>query len=210
MVREMNKSLHKSLVAGGALALFALVATALVAVTFSNTKERIVENEKQFLLRSLHELVSPDIHTNDMYTDNIKIAAPGLSGKQQTITVYRARMDQAPVAVIMHVIAPDGYSGAIHLLVAIHVDGDLIGVRVIKHQETPGLGDGIEVKKSSWILGFDGKSLRDPMAKKWAVKKDDGYFDQLTGATITPRAIVKVVKRTLEFYADKRHALYDH
>ncbi len=210
MGKEMNKSLRVSVVAGGALALFALVATALVAVTFSGTKERIVENEKQFLLRNLHELVTKDMHTNDMYSDKIQLIAPGLAGKKEKITVYRARSGQMPAAVIMAVIAPNGYTGAIHLLVAINAnDGKLIGVRVIKHRETPGLGDGIEIKKSNWILGFDQKSLFDPIRKKWAVKKDGGDFDQLTGATITPRAIIKAVRKTLELYASKRHMLFD-
>ena len=210
MGKEMNKSLRVSVVAGGALALFALVATALVAVTFSGTKERIVENEKQFLLRNLHELVTKDMHTNDMYSDKIQLIAPELAGKKEKITVYRARSGQMPAAVIMAVIAPNGYTGAIHLLVAINAnDGKLIGVRVIKHRETPGLGDGIEIKKSNWILGFDQKSLFDPIRKKWAVKKDGGDFDQLTGATITPRAIIKAVRKTLELYASKRHMLFD-
>ncbi len=210
MGKEMNKSLRVSVVAGGALALFALVATALVAVTFSGTKERIAENEKQFLLRNLHELVTKDMHTNDMYSDKIQLIAPELAGKKEKITVYRARSGQMPAAVIMAVIAPDGYTGAIHLLVAINAnDGKLIGVRVIKHRETPGLGDGIEIKKSNWILGFDQKSLFDPIRKKWAVKKDGGDFDQLTGATITPRAIIKAVRKTLELYASKRHMLFD-
>ena len=101
---------------------------------------------------------------------------------------------------IFNAIAPDGYNGRIHLLVGVYVDGRIAGVRVVKHAETPGLGDAIEVRKSSWILGFDGKSLDRPEPTRWAVRRDGGEFDQLTGATITRRAVVAAVRNTLLYY----------
>ena len=123
-----------------------------------------------------------------------------LLGTDSNSVVYRARLGGEPVAAVFNSIAPDGYSGSIHLLVGVYVDGSLAGVRVVKHSETPGLGDGIEKRKSDWIDIFDGKSLANPGANGWRVKRDGGVFDQLTGATITPRAVVEAVHNTLLYY----------
>jgi electron transport complex protein RnfG len=88
-------------------------------------------------------------------------------------------------------------------------DGKMLGVRVIKHSETPGLGDKIEPAKSDWIHGFEGKFLGSPPAEKFAVKKDGGVFDQFAGATITPRAVVKSVKGGLAFFAKEKARLLE-
>jgi Na+-translocating ferredoxin:NAD+ oxidoreductase subunit G len=88
-------------------------------------------------------------------------------------------------------------------------DGKLLGVRVIKHSETPGLGDKIEPAKGEWIHSFEGKFLGGPPAEKFAVKKDGGVFDQFAGATITPRAVVKSVKGGLLFFAKEKGRLLD-
>lgn len=189
------------------LGLFAIVGTSMVALTYDGTAERIAENERQALLRSLHQIISPDSHSNDIYTDIIEVQDP-LLGTDEPVTVYRARMDEEPVAVVIASIAPDGYGGAIKLLVGINYDGTIAGVRVISHKETPGLGDAIEAERSDWILGFNGRSLEDPEEKRWAVKKDGGVFDQFTGATITPRAVVHAVANTLRYYHKQREELF--
>ena len=123
-------------------------------------------------------------------------------------TVYRARKDGAPVAAVFTSIAPNGYSGTIKLLVGVYYDGSLAGVRVINHKETPGLGDKINEKKTNWILKFKGLSLTNPVESQWAVKKDGGEFDQFTGATITPRAVVTAVKKSLQFFEQNRDELF--
>jgi electron transport complex protein RnfG len=125
------------------------------------------------------------------------------------VTVYRARMDGLPVAVMMIITAPDGYNGDIRLLAGIDAEGAVIGVRVISHKETPGLGDPIEIEKSDWILGFNKKSLRNPESNGWGVKRDDGQFDQFTGATISPRAVVKVMHNTLLYFDANKQMLFD-
>jgi len=124
------------------------------------------------------------------------------------VTVYRARKGGREIAVVFTVVAPDGYSGAIRMLVGIRADGRLAGVRVVAHRETPGLGDKVEAHKSDWIRDFDNRSLRDPKADGWAVKKDGGVFDQFTGATITPRAVVAAVHSALRYYATHREAMF--
>jgi len=112
----------------------------------------------------------------------------------------RAFKQQQLVAIIAAPTAPDGYNGSIKLLVAIRQNGDLMGVRVVAHQETPGLGDAIDSNKSNWIYSFNGRSLNNPELIDWKVKRDGGHFDQFTGATITPRAVVKMVLKTLQYY----------
>lgn len=189
------------------LGLFAIVGTGLVALTQAGTAERIAENERQALLRNLHQVVSPSLHNNDIYADSIEVTDPML-GSAQPVRVYRARQDGQPVAAVIATIAPNGYGGGIKLLVGIRYDGTLTGVRVISHKETPGLGDAIEAERSDWVLGFNGRSLGNPKEKQWKVKKDGGVFDQFTGATITPRAIVEAVYSTLRYYQNHREALY--
>jgi len=199
---------HPITIAGFILSAFAIAGTSLVAFTHEFTKERIASNERQTLLRSLNELVPSDTVDNDMVTDTLVVKHPQLLGASQT-TVYRGRLMQQPVAAVLTPIVPDGYSGPIKLLVAVRYDGSLGGVRVINHKETPGLGDKIEESRSDWIFSFNDKSLDDPKIEQWKVKRDGGVFDQFTGATVTPRSIVKAVKNALLYVRNHRDALYD-
>ena len=196
------------LISGVFLWLFAVAGTTLVAVTEFTTADAIVENERQVLLRNLYALLPPERLDNNIASDTLELPAAPLLGTESTAIAYRARKQGEPVAVIFNSIAPDGYSGKIHLLVGVNVDASLAGVRVIKHAETPGLGDGIEIRKSAWIKSFDGKSLDNPDAAGWRVKRDGGEFDQLTGATITPRAIVSAVRNTLLYYQQNADMIF--
>ncbi|MDQ7074824.1 MAG: electron transport complex subunit RsxG [Gammaproteobacteria bacterium] len=189
------------------LASFGFIGTLLIAGTEAITHERIAENHRQLLLKSLHTLVPAEKMDNDPYRDQILIHSAALS--KQAIPVYRVRKAGKPVAVILTTTAPDGYSGSITLLVGIYLDGTLAGVRVSSHRETPGLGDGIESQRSDWILGFNGKSLQNTSSKEWAVKRDKGQFDQFTGATITPRAVVKAVYKTLLYFQTHQEMLFN-
>ena len=199
---------RQSLITAAILLLFALVGTAMVAYTYDNTREKIAANERAMLLRKLHRLIPPGSHDNALLQDTLQVQNRTLLGTSDPVTVYRARLNGEPVALVIAAVAPDGYSGAIRLLVGINVDGSLSGVRVVSHRETPGLGDAIEEERSDWILGFTGKSLQDPPLQQWAVKRDGGAFDQLTGATITPRAVVKAVRQALLYYRDRKDALF--
>lgn len=190
------------------LLLFAISGTALVVYTFDNTRERISANERATLLRKLHQLIPQEQHDNVLLDDTLTIINTPLLGTLEPVTVYRARKAGQPVALVITPVAPDGYSGIIKLLVGINVDGTLNGVRVVAHRETPGLGDAIDEKRSDWIHIFDNRSLQDPLLERWEVKKDGGDFDQLTGATITPRAVVKAIRQTLLYYRDNQDALF--
>ena len=193
--------LGKNMVTAAAiLSAFAMAGAALVGITFDTTKARIAANERELLLRTLHALIPADTHDNDMFSDIVAVTSAKLLGSKTPLPAYRARLDGRPVAAVMTSVAPNGYGGSIKLLVAVTYHGELSGVRVLSHKETPGLGDGIEADRSDWILGFAGRSLSNPEARGWAVKKDGGVFDQFTGATITPRAVVKAVHGTLTYF----------
>ena len=204
----MNMPWRNMLIGAMILGLFSVVGTGLVALTYEGTAERIAENERQALLHSLHQIISPDSHNNDIYADVITVHDKALLGSKNGVNIYRARQGGQPVTAVIASAAPDGYSGTIKLLVGVNYDGTLAGVRVINHRETPGLGDGIEAERSDWVLGFNDRSLLNTETAGWKVKKDGGQFDQFTGATITPRAVVKAVYNTLRYYQQHREAIF--
>jgi electron transport complex protein RnfG len=187
---------------------FAVVGTGLVAVTYTGTQDIIAEAQRAALETSLNQLVPADRYDNRVVEDRIEVVAPEWLGTDRPVTVYRARKNGQPVALFATPTAPDGYSGPIQLLVGVYADGTVAGVRVLAHKETPGLGDGIDEKRSPWILAFAGKSLDNPRPDGWKVKKDGGAFDQFTGATITPRAVVKATRKFLEYVQTHREQLF--
>lgn len=190
------------------LAIIAAVITMGLVVIANVTHDRIARNQQVWIKEHLDALVSPQSYDNDPLTDTTDLLAPELLGSTVPVTAYRMRKDGLPVAVAIRSIAPDGYRGPIELLVAIAPGGQLIGVQVIRHNETPGLGDAFENRDADWLDKFRGLSLTKPPQQRWSVRRDGGDFDAFTGATITPRAIVKAVRRTLEFYQGNEDRLY--
>ena len=191
------------------LALVAVIGTALLAGVDRLTKTRIAEQEKRAILDQLGQLISPDLYNNELQQDLFSFQDDLHFPKGQTVTTYRARLDGKAVAVILKMVAVNGYNGKINLLVGINENGTLSGVRVTSHKETPGLGDAIEVERNDWILGFYGRALDNPPPDGWAVKRDGGEFDQFTGATVTPRAVVQAVRLALEFFAEHKSFLFE-
>lgn len=193
------------------LAAFALVTAGILALTFIKTAPRIAEEEKRAAQKALLEIIPDARHDNDMLSDTWQIPdnyLPELGLSTQS-NIHIASMKGEPVAFIVPATAKDGYSGDIKLIVGVNIDGSVAGVRVLSHKETPGLGDRIDLNKSPWVLSFNGKSLIDPELSLWKVKKDGGEFDQFTGATITPRAVVNQVKRTLQFFERNKTTLLE-
>lgn len=189
------------------LVVFALSFTLLMTFVYQITKEPIAQSEAAARIALFQQVIPHERYNNDVLKDTIDIAANNLLGNKQATIANRARMDGEPVAVILEAIAHDGYSGDIKLLIAINVDGTISGVRVIKHTETPGLGDYIDIAKSNWIKLFDGESLENKSVSQWAVKKDGGQFDYMAGATITPRAVVNAVHKALQYFNENKDAL---
>jgi electron transport complex protein RnfG len=188
------------------LALFAVVTALLLTGTFLLTRDRIAEEARQAEERALLEIIPRERHDNSMLDETIPVGpeAPGL-GLRDEKRIYIARRAGETVAAIIPVTAQDGYTGDIDLIVGVNADGTVAGVRTLAHRETPGLGDKVDIRKSDWIMGFNGRSLGNPPLSGWAVKKDRGVFDQFTGATITPRAVVAATLRALQ-YADAHRA----
>lgn len=197
------------------LALFAMVTAGIIALVQHNTQHRIVDNIAQAQARALYEITPQDTLDNDLLADKLDLTAPHLRARinlnalgklPSGASAHFAKKDGVVHTIIFPVISPNGYTTDIRMLVGVKLDGTLAGVRVVEHKETPGLGDKIEIKKSNWIDGFSGKSLQQPEKERWKVQKDGGHFDQFTGATITPRAVVGAVYQTLAFF-HKNHSL---
>ncbi|MDX1696303.1 MAG: electron transport complex subunit RsxG [Ketobacteraceae bacterium] len=193
------------------LGLFAIATTGLIVLTEVNTRAPIKEARDQALASALHEVLPKATHDNELLEDAVLVQPDPLLGTREPAVAYIGRENGNPNAVILQVTAPEGYGGSINLLVAILADGTVSGVRVVPpHPETPGLGDAIEITKSDWILGFNGRSLNNPPEKQWKVKKDGGVFDAFTGATITPRAVVDAVYNALKYFEQNRLNLFGH
>ncbi|WMP17849.1 electron transport complex subunit RsxG [Thiothrix lacustris] len=193
-----DKRLKDILQPGALLAGFALLGTLALASVYNLTLPKVEANERASTLKQLNVLVPASSYNNDLLANTLTLPAAAF-GSAEDVVVYRASKQGVPVAALFIVTAPDGYSGKIRMVVGINADQTLAGVRVLSQKETPGLGDKIDANKDDWILGFANKSLQNPTSAGWAVRKDGGEFDQFTGATITPRAVVKAVKRTLEW-----------
>lgn len=191
------------------LALFAVCTTLLIAGTYLLTKDDIALQIRQAEERALLQIVPRSRHDNSMLDETLTVGPQDTGlGLREDKRIYIARRGGKIVAVIIPAIAPDGYTGEIDLIVGVNRDGTVAGVRALNHRETPGLGDKVDIKKSDWVLGFDGRSLTNPTPEAWGVKKDRGVFDQFTGATITPRAVVAATLRALQFAQANRNALF--
>ncbi|WP_299873865.1 electron transport complex subunit RsxG [uncultured Cocleimonas sp.] len=204
----MKKHYEAMKKAGASLAFFAFISVVLVATTNSLTKHKIEENQAKMLLKALNQIAPESSYDNDLANSKI-IIEPTESGFSHATPVYLATMQGNPVTAIFEVTTLKGYSGAITLLLGINAnDKSVKGLRVVKHHETPGLGDKMEIRKTDWVLGFNGKSIGNPDIEHWQVKKDGGDFDQFTGATITPRAIVNAARSTLLYAQENMDGLF--
>jgi electron transport complex protein RnfG len=191
----------------GVLAGFALLAAILLGFADLATRGVIQQRLQEDLQASLEQVVPAELHDNNLLTDTLLVnSANAKLGVEQT-EVYLAKKHGEVTAVCFKFVAPDGYAGPISLVMGIDKNGEILGVRVIAHIETPGLGDKIEISKSQWVLSFNGKSLNNLTVEEWAVKKDGGVFDQFSGATITPRKVVQAIRRGLTFFQDHQAEL---
>lgn len=180
---------------------FATLSAAFLAIGDNSTRDAIAERLREDVKASLSQVIPPDIHDNDLLENTIT-----LDDKGHPVLFYRATKEDKPTGVAFSVTGK-GYAGDIVLIMGVSPAGEMLGVRVLSHMETPGLGDKIEEKKTDWIFSFNGLSLDNIPMQEWAVKKDGGRFDQFSGATITPRAVVKAIKEGLLFYKSHREEI---
>lgn len=188
------------------LTVVGVVAAAAVLGTDAITRARIARNESAQVLKVLRTVLPEGAYDNRPDLDRIMVTDPTLLGSREPLPVYRARRGDQPVAAVITTVTRAGYAGPIRLLVGVDAAGAVIAVHVIAHTETPGIGDRIEEARSDWIRRFTRHSLRDPEPSGWGVRADGGTFDQLTGATITSRAVVRAV-RDAELYFDNNKDL---
>jgi electron transport complex protein RnfG len=201
-----DKSIIKT---GATLAAIAAICTALVAATYQLTEERIAANEKALLEQSLQPALGGISFDGSVSESRIVLQSPHeLPGNDPAI-IYRVYAEEQPVAALFAVTARDGFSGPIRILVGVEFDGKISGVRILQHRETPGLGDKIEPARSDWVFQFNRHSIGDPVTPKWAIKVDGGDFDQLTGASVTPRAIIKAIRDTLLYFDAHRDEIFE-
>lgn len=192
------------------LTAFAIICTASVAVVNVLTKPMIAEQEQNALLKTLNQLIPEDSYDNDIFATCFMVSDDKLLGKGQSQQVFIAKRDNLPVALMLETSTFRGYGGEIKLAVGIFENGQLAGVRVIHHSETPGLGDKIQTNKSDWLLSFNRREYKPSQQQRWEVKKNGGDYDAFTGATITPRAVVLAVKDALIYFAENKESLFNH
>lgn len=198
----MNSEVHQTtLHMLSAVFIIALVCSLIIFVTDVFSRDRIALNKQISAIRMI-EAVMPLLHDNNLYEDRLEVA-------ELSTTVYRARQGEQKTGLVFMPLSTNGYNGKIELAVGVSYDGVLTGVRVIEQRESDGLGDNIHQDKSDWINSFDQRSLLNTENKAWAVKNDGGDFDQLSGATISPRAVINAVKNILHYYDLNRNDLYN-
>ncbi len=203
----MNKIMSKN---GLILAAFAFIVTAIVALTHELTKSAVTEQEQRYLLTQLDQVIAPSTYDNDLVKQCVLVTAPDSLGRLTPQRAFIATNNNAPVAIAIEATAPNGYSGNIDLIVSVNPKGEVGGVRVLRHQETPGLGDKVDIAKSSWVESFKDKVLSDTNESEWRVKKDGGVFDQFTGATITPRAVVQATKKAVSYVTNNYETIMNN
>jgi electron transport complex protein RnfG len=198
------------------LTLFTVVFTTLMAATYRATKPAIEASAEAEKMKLVNEVLPDVLYDNAPLADYVVIAPRaelGLAAQDDPVRLLRARKAGAPAALVFEAVAPDGYGGRIRLILAVGADNRMLGVRVVSHKETPGLGDYIDPRKdrnksSPWIRQFDAKGFGEVAAADWRVGKDGGRFDARAGATISARAVTNAVRRALQFAVDHRDKLY--
>ncbi|MEO0034912.1 MAG: hypothetical protein RLZZ501_935 [Pseudomonadota bacterium] len=191
--------IHASILGAFCLA-FGIVLAHTDDLTRDDIKQRVLEDKE----RSLAQVLPAAIHDNSPVHDIVTVK----NEHGEDVTVYRATKGGV-VTGVAYQITGSGYAGPIRLMLGVDAEGKILGVRVITHKETPGLGDKIQTDKTDWILHFNGLSLGNPAEDKWKVKKDGGQFDQFSGATITPRGVVGAIRLGLHFFDDHKTALLE-
>lgn len=190
---------------GGLLGGVGLIASMAIVIADIETRDAIALAKANDQKASLAEVIPASLHSNELLADVMTL--PDANGEEKTI--FLARDDNGIVTGAAFEMHGYGYAGDIHVIMGVNRQGEILGVRTLAHSETPGLGDKIEIAKDDWLLSFDGKSLGNPAPEKWGVKKDNGVFDQFTGATITPRVYVRIVKSGLQFFIEHQTAIIE-
>ena len=188
-------------------AVVALVCLALLTVTNKFTRGRIADNQQQATRKVLQQII-PGEYNNDIFKDTIQITGPDYLGTDRPVTVFRSRNGDTPLGVVLYPVIAEGYKGPIELGIGISRDGTISGVRVISEEETEGLGAQVDQRNSDWILSFSGLSYNTVPREQWNIRSENGYFDQISGATITSRSVINTVRNSLDYHDLNGENLY--
>ncbi|NOG59839.1 MAG: RnfABCDGE type electron transport complex subunit G [Proteobacteria bacterium] len=199
----MNKQKLKSIFP---FTIASLVCISILFLVNLATKDKININKEQAALAMITDVLQVK-YNNNLYQDKIDIDVPDYINKSNKLTVYRARLNNQPVAVSLIPVITKAYNGGLSLVIGISYDGKLTGMKILEHNETKGFGDQAHQDNSTWLQNFNGYSLETPK-QNWTIKKDQGAFDQLSGATITSRSIITILYKTLEYYTKNRDKFY--
>jgi electron transport complex protein RnfG len=187
--------------------LLVMVSVIILKTVNYHTKDIITENKLLVTRKTFNDIITTE-YTNDIFNDTIKVIDPAYLGSNQTVTIYRIRNNENPVGVLIHPVIAKGYKSEIELGISISTQGIIMGVRILNENETEGLGDQIHQDKTNWIIMFTGKSYENLPRDQWLAKSDNGYFDQISGATITSRSVINRVRKTLDFHNISGDILY--
>ena len=174
------------------LTVIAAVSAGVLAFVSQKTKEPIEKSLLEEKMSAVRSVLPPFDNEPDKDTLVVK-------EDDAEVMFYRGRKDGKVVGAAFTVVAPNGYSGEIQIMVGVDTDGIVQGIEILQHLETPGLGAKIETP--DFRQQFKGKSLKEP--EQWDVIKDGGTFKQITGATISSRAVAHAVARGLEFFKER-------
>lgn len=183
-------------------------AAVLVIYALGNYFEETITRNRHLPILAVSAEVFPHEYDNDLVADRIGISLPAYFGTQAAADVYRARLEGEPVGLVISPVRARGYNGVMEMALGIRYDGTLSGVRILRHRETPGLGDQVHQDNSPWIFGFTGRSLDNTPRDAWAVEKDSGAFDHISGATSSQRSVINAVEYTLNYYRANRDTLF--
>ena len=195
------------------LFVFVIIFTALLSGAYLWTKPAIEASAAEEKMKLVDEVLPRSEYDNALLEDSLRLPATLELGLADPTLLYRARKNGQPVGFIFEAVAPDGYAGKIRLILAIRANGEVAGVRVTQHKETPGLGDYVEIKKDKnkarpWITQFNGMSAAQVPDREWKVKKDGGRLDSYAGATVSPRAVSKAVLKAVKWAEANRDRLF--
>ncbi|MFZ2971648.1 MAG: electron transport complex subunit RsxG [Ferribacterium limneticum] len=195
------------------LFVFVAIFTGLLSGAYLWTKPAIEASATEEKMKLVDEVLPRTEYDNALLADTVALPATPELGLKDPTTLFRARQGGQPVALVFEAVAPDGYAGKIRLIIAMRANGEVAGVRVTQHKETPGLGDYVEIKKDKnkarpWITQFNSMSLAKVADKDWKVKKDGGQIDYHAGATVTPRAVSKAVLKAVQWAEANRDRLF--
>lgn len=211
---ERYTATRTSIRTAGIMVVFTILFTTMMSGTYWLTRPSIEASRLQERMRLINEVLPAGLYDNALLEDYVELGPTPALGLDRGGRVYRARLNHAPAALVLEVVAPDGYAGRIALAVAVSHDGHITGVRVTEHKETPGLGDYIDPRKdrnkaSPWIAQFTGLSFQHVTPGNWKVRRDGGAFDYMIGATLSARAVTQASGRALTYALEHRDALFD-